>query len=63
MSDKNNKVKHGLDNAHYALLTVGEDGRCPMQLPGDRFRALHSPLSLLPTRHRRIFMRMALRAM
>ena len=38
MSDKNNKVKYNLKNAHYALLTIGEywavSYAAPVPLPG-----------------------------
>ena len=61
MSDKNNKVKYNLKNAHYALLTVGEDGAvsyaAPVPLPG----SVHCPWMQMG--NRRIFMRMALRTM
>ena len=61
MSDKNNKVKYNLKNAHYVLLTVGEDGAVSyatlVPLPGS------VSLSLDATGSRRIFMRMVLRTM
>lgn len=61
MANKKNKVKFNLKNAHYAMLSVSEEGEIsygkPVPMPGS------VSISLMPMGSRRISMRTGWRIM